>query len=64
MQAETANVIRDGEEVQVSVDEVEVGDIMLVRLGENVLLDGAIVEGRSNVDEPMVTGESDLETKE
>jgi len=64
MQAETASVIRDDEEIQIPVEEVEVGDVMVVRPGEKVPLDGEVIEGRSNVDESMVTGESDPETKE
>ena len=64
MQAETANVIRDGTEVEVPIDAVEVGDVMVVRPGEKVPLDGEVVEGRSAVDESMVTGESDPETKQ
>jgi len=64
MQAETAAVIRDGEEAQIPVEDVEVGDVMVVRPGEKVPLDGEVIEGRSNVDESMVTGESDPETKE
>lgn len=64
MQAETAAVVRDGEEVEVPVEEVEVGDVIIVRPGEKVPLDGVVVEGRSNVDESMVTGESNPVTKE
>ncbi|ELY57183.1 heavy metal translocating P-type ATPase [Natronococcus amylolyticus DSM 10524] len=64
MQAETAAVERDGEEVEVPIDEVEVGDVMIVRPGEKVPVDGTVIDGRSNVDESMVTGESDPVTKE
>ena len=64
MQAETAAVERDGEETEVPIDEVEVGDVMIVRPGEKVPVDGTVIEGRSNVDESMVTGESDPVTKE
>lgn len=64
MQAETAAVERDGEEAEVPIDEVEVGDVMIVRPGEKVPVDGTVIEGRSNVDESMVTGESDPVTKE
>jgi len=64
MQAETAALWKDGEEVEAPIDEVEIGDVMVVRPGEKVPLDGTVVEGRSNVDESMVTGESDPVTKE
>ncbi|WP_198409595.1 copper-translocating P-type ATPase [Limnochorda pilosa] len=58
LQAKTARVLRDGREVDVSVDEVEVDDIVVVRPGEKIPVDGVIVEGQSAVDESMITGES------
>ena len=54
----TANLIKDGEEHVVAVDEISTGDILLVRPGEKVPLDGVVIEGRSTVDESMLTGES------
>ncbi len=54
----TANLIKDGEEHVVAVDEISSGDILLVRPGEKVPLDGVVIEGRSTVDESMLTGES------
>jgi P-type Cu+ transporter len=53
-----AYVVRDGIEVEVPVDEVAVGDLVLVHPGEKVPLDGVVVDGRSSVDESMLTGES------
>lgn len=53
-----AYVVRDGIEVEVNVDEVEVGDVVLVRPGEKIPVDGVVVDGRSSVDESMLTGES------
>ncbi|MBW6467286.1 MAG: copper-translocating P-type ATPase, partial [Brevefilum sp.] len=53
-----AYVVRDGVEVEVTVDEVEVGDLVLVRPGEKIPVDGVVVDGRSSVDESMLTGES------
>jgi Cu+-exporting ATPase len=54
----TARVIRDGSEADVPIEEVRVGDEVVVRPGEKVPVDGVIVEGRSTLDESMVTGES------
>jgi P-type Cu+ transporter len=53
-----AYIVRDGIEVEVNVDEVEVGDLVLVRPGEKIPVDGMVVDGRSSVDESMLTGES------
>jgi P-type Cu+ transporter len=58
MQARTARVVRNGSEADVPVEEVEIGDVILVRPGEKVPVDGVIKEGYSSIDESMVTGES------
>ncbi|MBM4199971.1 MAG: copper-translocating P-type ATPase [Gammaproteobacteria bacterium] len=58
LQPLTANVLRDGVEYNVPIDEVVVGDVLLVRPGEKVPTDGTVVEGLSTVNEAMVTGES------
>jgi len=58
LQAKMARVVRDGAEVEVRVDEVQLGDIVVVRPGEKIPVDGEIIEGRSAVDESMITGES------
>jgi len=58
LRAKTARVIRDGVEAEVSTDSVLVGDMILVKPGETIPVDGVIVEGRSAVDESMLTGES------
>ncbi|MDQ4075459.1 MAG: heavy metal translocating P-type ATPase [Chloroflexota bacterium] len=58
LRAKTAILLRDGEEVEIPADEVQVGDILLVRPGSTVPVDGRVVEGRSSVDESMITGES------
>jgi P-type Cu+ transporter len=54
----TARVIRDGVEVEIPADAVEVGDVLVVRPGERIPVDGEVLEGGSAVDESMVTGES------
>ena len=54
----TANVIRNGEEVKINVENIIVGDIIVVRPGEKIPLDGKVIEGASSVDEAMLTGES------
>jgi len=56
--ARTAVVVRDGAEIEVPIEEVAVGDIVLVRPGQKVPVDGTVVEGHSSVDESMLTGES------
>jgi P-type Cu+ transporter len=58
LQAKTARVIRDGVELDVPVEQVVVGDVLAVRPGEKVPVDGVIVSGGSSLDESMVTGES------
>ena len=58
LRAKTARVIRDGLEAEVSIDDVCVGDMVLVKPGETIPVDGVIVDGRSAVDESMLTGES------
>ncbi|MCR4654901.1 MAG: heavy metal translocating P-type ATPase, partial [Lachnospiraceae bacterium] len=55
---QTANILRDGREISVSVDEVKKGDIFLVRPGESIPVDGTVLEGESAVNEAALTGES------
>ncbi|MHC5924036.1 HAD-IC family P-type ATPase, partial [Streptococcus pyogenes] len=54
----TARVIRKGKETQLPLEQVLVGDLLLVKPGEKIPVDGQVVEGRSTVDESMLTGES------
>ena len=54
----TARVMREGKEVEIPIDAVEVGDQLVVRPGEKIAVDGVIVEGRTSIDEAMLTGES------
>ncbi|MBU2609137.1 MAG: heavy metal translocating P-type ATPase, partial [Chloroflexi bacterium] len=58
LQAKTARVVRDGKEEDIPIEQVQLGDIVVVRPGEKVPVDGEITEGRSTLDESMVTGES------
>jgi Cu+-exporting ATPase len=58
LHAKTARVVREGVEQEVPVEAVRVGDLVLVRPGEKIPVDGVVVEGRSVVDESMLTGES------
>jgi len=58
LESKTARVVREGAEVDVPVAEVQVGDLVVVRPGERVPVDGVVVDGSSSVDESMLTGES------
>src|SRR2546426_1177908 len=58
LQAKQARVIRDGRELDIPVEEVKVSDVVIVRPGEKVPVDGVILEGTSSLDESMLTGES------
>ena len=58
LQAKTARVIRGGKEIDIPIEDVKVGDIVRVRPGEKIPVDGKISEGASTIDESMVTGES------
>jgi P-type Cu+ transporter len=58
LRAKTARVVREGEELDVPLEDVRVGDLVVVRPGEKVPVDGRVVSGGSAVDEAMITGES------
>ncbi|MDD2922404.1 MAG: copper-translocating P-type ATPase [Anaerolineales bacterium] len=58
LRAKTARVIRDNAEIEVPADDVRVGDVVVVKPGETIPVDGVVVEGRSTIDESMLTGES------
>ena len=58
LQAKDARIIRNGQEMEVPIQEVQIGDVVVVRPGEKIPVDGEVVEGSSSLDESMVTGES------
>jgi len=58
LQAKTARILRNGEEIAIPIEDVLVGDIVVVRPGEKISVDGVVVSGGSSVDESMITGES------
>jgi Cu+-exporting ATPase len=58
LQPKTARVAKDGSETDIPIEEVQVGDVIIVRPGERIPVDGIVEEGRSSVDESMITGES------
>lgn len=58
LRAKSARIVRNGQEMEVPIEDVLVGDVIIVRPGEKIPVDGVVVEGRSSVDESMLTGES------
>jgi Cu+-exporting ATPase len=58
LQPKTARIIRNGEELEIKTDEVKLGEILIVRPGEKIPVDGVIISGRTTLDESMLTGES------
>jgi len=58
LQAKTARVVRNGEEIEIPVEDVRVGDVLVVKPGEKIPVDGTVIDGYSAVDESMITGES------
>ena len=58
LQAKTARVVRNGKETDILIDQVVIGDVIRVRPGEKIPIDGEILEGESSIDESMITGES------
>ncbi|MHA1534599.1 MAG: heavy metal translocating P-type ATPase, partial [Promethearchaeota archaeon] len=64
LQPKTATLLKDGKEIEIPIEEIEVGDILVVRPGEKIPIDGKVVKGKTKVDESMITGESRYVKKE
>ena len=58
LQPKTATILKDGKEIEIPIEEIELGDTLVVRPGEKIPVDGKVVEGKTKVDESMITGES------
>ncbi|MFX0133202.1 MAG: heavy metal translocating P-type ATPase, partial [Candidatus Hodarchaeota archaeon] len=58
LQAKTAIVLKDGDEIEIPIEEIEVGDVLIVKPGTKIPIDGKIIEGKTKIDESMITGES------
>lgn len=58
LQPKTATILKDGTELEIPIEEIEVGDILVVRPGEKIPVDGKVIKGKTKVDESMITGES------
>ena len=64
LQAKTATLLKNGNEIEIPIEEIEVGDILVVRPGEKIPVDGRVIQGKTKVDESMITGESRYVKKE
>ncbi|MFW9829772.1 MAG: heavy metal translocating P-type ATPase [Candidatus Thorarchaeota archaeon] len=64
LQPKNATLIKDNQEIEIPIEEIEIGDTLLVRPGEKVPVDGTVIEGKTKVDESMITGESKYVKKE
>ncbi len=58
LQPKTATLLKDNEEIEIPIEEIEVGDILIVRPGEKIPVDGKVIKGKTKIDESMITGES------
>ncbi len=64
LQPKSATILKDGHEIEIPIEEIEVGDVLVVRPGEKIPVDGIVIKGRTKVDESMITGESRYVKKE
>jgi len=58
LQPKVATLLKDGREIEIPIEEIEVGDVLVVRPGEKIPVDGKVIKGKTKVDESMITGES------
>ncbi|HUX99352.1 MAG TPA: heavy metal translocating P-type ATPase [Candidatus Deferrimicrobium sp.] len=63
LQAKSATILRDGKEIEIPIDEVQIGDTVISKPGEKIPVDGVIIDGKTGIDESMITGESRLVKK-
>ena len=64
LQAKTATLLKDNKEIEIPIEEIEVGDVLVVRPGEKIPIDGNVIKGSTKIDESMITGESRYVKKE
>ncbi|MFW9937211.1 MAG: heavy metal translocating P-type ATPase [Candidatus Thorarchaeota archaeon] len=64
LQPKTATLLKDGQEIEIPIEEIEVGDVLIVRPGEKIPIDGKVIQGKTKIDESMITGESKYIKKE
>jgi len=64
LQPNSATLLKDGKEIEIPIDEIEVGDLLVVRPGEKIPVDGRVIQGKTKIDESMITGESKYVKKE
>jgi len=64
LQPKTATLLKNSKELEIPIEEIEVGDVLIVRPGEKIPVDGKVIEGRTKIDESMITGESRYVKKE
>ncbi|MBD3194527.1 MAG: heavy metal translocating P-type ATPase [Candidatus Lokiarchaeota archaeon] len=64
LQPKTATLLKDGKETEIPIEEIEVGDVLVVRPGEKIPVDGQVIKGTTKIDESMITGESKYVKKE
>ena len=64
LQPNSATLLKDGKEIEIPIEEIEIGDVLVVTPGEKIPVDGRVIQGRTKIDESMITGESKYVKKE